>query len=411
MLRLKERDVVSGLPGLKPRMPRAINLAPLLLLILTGFCSASTLSGRNLDFLGRGGGTVGLVARVGSPDNLYWNSSGLAFGGGNYAFAGYMDYLVGVRGGTLGYTGKGSGCCGYGVWVSYLSSGSLIQTDFDDPTGGMGETFKHTEVMAGLAGGTDLLPYLSVGAALKLARQDLDDFSTSGLFGDLSTTLKVYSPDPRTSSYPAVYTSYIARNIMLTRWGDEEGSLSGNSEVGAALEFPGGDLVVGCSFYFAERGRREVRSGIEARLSEDFELRVGYRRRTGLMSDQANDLPWERGLMAGFGVVKSFLSSRDWPLRIRGPRELLTVLVTKAIQTGPPDDKAGSDAYGCSHTGASVEVWRGGENERIKISAACGSLSPAAHGGDGSYLYHSEYHGWDCGERFPRTGRHDLGNR
>jgi hypothetical protein len=31
-------------------------------------------------------------------------------------------------------------------------------------------------------------------------------------------------------------------------------------------------------------------------------MRLGYRRRTGAISDSANDLPWERGLSAGFGV-------------------------------------------------------------------------------------------------------------
>jgi hypothetical protein len=116
-------------------------------------------------------------------------------------------------------------------------------------------------------------------------------------------TLKAYSPDHEVSSHPAIYTSYIARNMVLARWGYERGDLPGNSEIGVALEFPGGGLEVGCSFYFAERGRREVRSGVRTRLSEDFEVRVGYRRRTGLISDHANDLPWERGLLAGFGLA------------------------------------------------------------------------------------------------------------
>jgi hypothetical protein len=191
---------------------------------------------------------------------------------------------------------------GYGIWASYLSSGSLTETGFDDPTGGSGGTFGYGELMTGLAGGTGVLPYLSFGGALKLARQDLDDYSTSGVFGDLSVCFKAYSPDLEVSSRPAVYTSYMARNILITRWGDDGGEAPRNSEVGVALEFPGGDLVVGLAFYFAGGGRREVRCGLEADLSPDFELRLGYRKRTGRMSDQANELPWERGLIAGFGL-------------------------------------------------------------------------------------------------------------
>ena len=277
-------------------------LIAVVLLTVANASGASTLSVLNLDFLGRGGGTAGLAARIGDPDNVCWNSSALAFGTGSTVFAGYMNYLVGVKGGTAGYMGKASGTHGYGVWASYLSSGSLVRTGFDDPTGGGGETFKHSELMTGLAAGSGLLPYLSVGAAVKLARQDLDDFSMSGLFGDLSVTFKAYMPDPEVSSHPRIYTSYVVRNIEVKRWGGDEGDLPANSEVGVALEFPGSAVVAGFSFYFGGNGGREIRWGLDVDLSREFEVRLGYRKRTGRISDRANDLPWERGLLAGFGL-------------------------------------------------------------------------------------------------------------
>jgi hypothetical protein len=265
-------------------------------------CEASTLSAINLDFLGRGGGTAGLAARTGDPDNLYWNASALAFGSGQTGFAGYMDYLVGVQGGTAGYMKSVSGGLGYGLWISYLSSGSMTRTGFDDPTGQKGETFGDTELVSGLCVGRRVLPYLSLGAGLKVARQDLDDFSTSGLFGDLSMTFKAYSPDPKTSSLPGIYTSYVVRNVEMARWEDVSGEVPVNSEIGVALDFGDPDVVSGLSFYFADKGRREIRWGLEIALSEEFEVRLGYRRRTGHVSDDSGNLPWERGLTAGFGL-------------------------------------------------------------------------------------------------------------
>lgn len=267
-----------------------------------GHCEASTLSALNLDFLGRGGGTAGLAARTGDPDNLYWNASALAFRSGQTGFAGYMDYLVGVQGGTAGYMKSVSRGMGYGLWVSYLSSGSITRTGFDDPTGQRGETFGHTELVSGLSAGRRILPYFSLGISLKIARQDLDDFSTSGLFGDLSMTFKAYSPDPETSSLPRVYTSYVLRNVEMARWEDESGGVPGNSEMGVALDFPDPDMVSGLSLYFADKGRREIRWGVEMALSDEFEVRLGYRRRTGHSSDASADFSWERGLMAGFGL-------------------------------------------------------------------------------------------------------------
>jgi hypothetical protein len=277
-------------------------LGPALCLLPAITLGASAFSVLNLDFLGRGGGTAGLTARVGDPDNACWNASALAFGDGSTVFAGYMDYLVGVRGGTFGYARGSGGDFGYGMYISYLSSGSLVRTGFDDPIGGRGDTFNYSEMMTGLAAGTEVLPFLSIGATVKLAREDLDEFSASGVLGDLSTTFKAYSPDPLVSSRPGIYTSYVLRNILLARWGDDGGGSPRNSEVGMALDFPRSGLVAGLSFYFGDQGRREIRLGLEVGLSEEFDLRFGYRRRTGRISDQAGDLPWERGLLAGFGL-------------------------------------------------------------------------------------------------------------
>jgi hypothetical protein len=68
------------------------------------------------------------------------------------------------------------------------------------------------------------------------------------------------------------------------------------------VEVPGQGIDAGLSLYVADEGRREIRAGVAASPAEDFEVRIGYRRRVGAFSDSGSDLPWERGLSAGFGV-------------------------------------------------------------------------------------------------------------
>jgi hypothetical protein len=243
----------------------------------------------------------GLLAGAGHSSNPEWNPSGLGYGADEAAYAGFMDYVVGVHGGAAGYVGR-AGKIGYGVYVSYLSSGTLTRTGWDDPVGGAGDTFSHSEIVIGVSEGLRVRPYWALGSGLKLARQALEDETSAGAFLDLSTTLRVYPLDRHDAMGPAVYAAFAVRNLKIARWDDEEGEVPLNSEAGVALRSTGGGLTVGLSSYFGRDGRQEIRTCIAARPSGEFEVRLGYRRRTGAFSDTGNDLPWERGLLAGFGI-------------------------------------------------------------------------------------------------------------
>ncbi|MFH1312915.1 MAG: hypothetical protein ABIJ00_06770 [Candidatus Eisenbacteria bacterium] len=270
-------------------------------LCVSSHVSASPFSTLNIDLLGRGGGTHGLVAAAGEIDNILWNSSGLGFAGSPAFAAGYMDYLVSLGGGTAAYMGVGERF-GYGIQGSYLSSDTYAKTGLDDQVGQSGDTFKYGDLVLGVSGGVRLLPYLSVGTGLKLARYELDDVTGSGVAADLSSTVRIYPLDGTKERRPAVYASLVTRNLVLVRWQNEDGEIPSNCEAGLALRLPGNDLSAGTSVYMGDSGRREIRFGLAARPSSEFEVRLGYRRRVGKFSDSANGLPWERGIMAGFGI-------------------------------------------------------------------------------------------------------------
>ena len=280
---------------------RFLGITGLIILNFASFGHTSVFSSMNIDFLGRGGGTYGLVARPGDIDNVVWNASGLARSPGRLGFAAYMDYLVQTRAGLAGYSGLTEGGMAYGLYLSYLSTGMLNRTGWDDPTG-TGDEFSHGEIVLGLSGGTWLTSFFSGGAGVKLARQNTDDVSAGGMFADLSGTARLFPFESDGSMGYEAYSALVVRNLRLLRWGDQGGEPPMNLELGFGAEAPGRVLQAGVSFYFADQGRRQIRAGLTARPGEDFEVRVGYRRRTGTVSDSANDLPWERGLSAGFGV-------------------------------------------------------------------------------------------------------------
>jgi hypothetical protein len=263
--------------------------------------SASPFSGLNIDPLGRGGGTHGLVACAGQTDNLLWNASGLGYSRSSEVAVGYMDYLVTVGGGTACYTGVGKGL-GYGIHASYLSSDTYARTGTNDQVGQGGETFKYGDIVLGVSAGRQLLPWVAVGTGIKFARYELADVAGSGLAADLSGTVRLYplhgAGEPRTT----VFVSAVTRNLALATWQADESDMPRHSEIGLGLGFPGNGLVTGLSAFLGENGRREMRFGLTAMPSREFEIRLGYRRRVGKFSDAANDLAWERGILAGFGI-------------------------------------------------------------------------------------------------------------
>lgn len=261
---------------------------------------ASSFSTLNIDFLGRGG-THGLAGRIGDIDNVVWNPSGLGQPDGDAGYASYMDYLVGVRGGSAGYRGTWK-ATGYGVYVSYISSGTVARTGWTDPTGGLGATYTHTEVILGASQGLEVMRNLGLGWGLKLARLNLDDTASSGAFADISATFRVKPWGSGDASESSVQASFIMRNLTLLSWGDKTGEAPLNAELATSLQFPADRLSLGMSLYAGRNDRREIRAGISALLSDEFEVRLGYRRRVGSMGDSEAGLPWQRGLVGGFGV-------------------------------------------------------------------------------------------------------------
>ncbi|MGD9400762.1 MAG: hypothetical protein PVF95_00685 [bacterium] len=272
------------------------------ILVIAAFpsaCWSSSFSAANIGMLPGAAPTQAYVSEVPELNDFWWNPAGLGYLDRVEVAGGYMDYLTSLKGGLAGFgapTGRG---WSYDVYISYLSTGQVTRTDFNDPTGGEGETFTFGELMGGFAAGMRLHDRLSAGAGLKFAREQLDADFRTGVLADVGGAFRLYGGGARGLS---AYVSAVGRNMIIAQDGDGGGSPAG-LEAGFSLAGSGGTpFSGGVSYYIGQRGVREVRSGVIGLISEDFRVRAGYRRRVGENSDSQAGFSWLRGLTAGFGV-------------------------------------------------------------------------------------------------------------
>jgi hypothetical protein len=277
----------------------AAYLLAVLVLLGPGSSAAGVFSSLSIDFLGRSGAPRGLVAEEGTADNPVWNPAGLSGLEHPVAAAGFMDYLVGLRGGLAGYAWRPRRGLGLGVYVSYLTSGDVLKTGWDDPLGELGGTFSYGETVAGFGVGARVWGPISWGGSLKAARQTMDGTSSSGLLGDLALGGGIPGWSIGGAHLRAVL---VRRNLVIARWGETGGDVPAESEIGLGLAEPVGSWTAGFSLLFGRSGRREGRVGVRLLLADDFEARLGYRRRIGVFSDGSAGFAWHRGVSAGFGV-------------------------------------------------------------------------------------------------------------
>jgi hypothetical protein len=246
--------------------------------------------------------TQAYVGEVSDLNDFWWNPAGLGYLERVEIAGGYMDYLTTLKGGVAGFGAPTRRGWAYDFYLSYLSTGQVDRTDFDDPTGGMGETFTFGEIVGGAAAGTKLHESVAAGAGLKFAREQLDSDFKTGVLVDLGASFRFY----RGGGWPgyglAAYLTAVAKNLLIFK--DAEGARSpAGLEAGVSLAGAGSTpFSGGFSLYFGQRGVREVRAGVVGLLSDEFRARLGYRRRVGDNSDSSAGFSWVRGLTAGFGI-------------------------------------------------------------------------------------------------------------
>jgi len=190
--------------------------------------------GSRADGMGRAG-----VALVNDANAIWWNTAALAFLRNHDVSASYYDLVPGLADDVnytyLTYAQRVEGLGGIGASFTYLNYGKSEATDQD---GNVIREFTSNEMSPAIAYGTDLIPNMGVGVALKFVRVDLapEDATLDGQPGrgntfaaDFGMLYKV----PKWKSSLGATISNIGPDIAFV---DEEQSdpLGRNVRVGAA---------------------------------------------------------------------------------------------------------------------------------------------------------------------------------
>lgn len=277
-------------------------LAILVTTAVPGVCMPSSFAAANIGMLPGAAPTQAYVSEVPDLNDFWWNPAGLGYLGRVEVSGGYMDYLTTLKGGLAGFGAPARRGLGYDLYLSYLSTGQVDKTDFDDPTGGSGETFSFGELVGGLSAGMKVYEAISAGASLKFAREQLDSDFKTGVLADLGASFRVYRRGTWPAEGMALYVAAVGKNLLIASDGGE-GQTPASLEASVSLAGAGKTAFSGgLSFYMGQRGVREVRAGLVGLISREFRARLGYRRRIGENSDASAGFSWVRGLTAGFGV-------------------------------------------------------------------------------------------------------------
>jgi len=153
-------------------------LAVVLLLGAFGSARAQSEAGAQSLLIAPGARADGMgrtfVAVANDANAMWWNVAGLAFVNGHDAALTYTklvpDLADDVNFSYLSYVQKVEGLGGIGASFGYLSYGKSEATDVDGNV--IGE-FTSNELAPSVAYGTDLIPNMGFGVALKLVRVDL----------------------------------------------------------------------------------------------------------------------------------------------------------------------------------------------------------------------------------------------
>lgn len=119
-------------------------------------------------YLGMGSASMALVNDV---QSIYWNPSGLTSIRNYSAVASQLNWLAGIQYGAGAIAKNFRGLGVVGLSFSYLSSGDMEVTTYDQQEG-TGETFKYTDLMLGVSWARKLTDHFSFGTTVKLVVED-----------------------------------------------------------------------------------------------------------------------------------------------------------------------------------------------------------------------------------------------
>jgi len=227
---------------------------------------------------------------------LYWNPAGLTLLDSHRVTLGYVNYILDIQSGFLGYVLPPRGDLRLGVALNYFSYGEFQETTIENPSGdGLG-TFGAMDMALSVSGAYPLEQGLSVGASAKIIYSKIEEYSSDAYALDLGALYPL--SNGRTRIGACVQNLGFQRSGYFT---DHTDGLAPVFRLGASHQLQGLPLLLSVDLFKPTDHHLNVGLGGEFLPIEDVSLRIGW---SSLGQDQkvGTDLDNLAGFSGGLGI-------------------------------------------------------------------------------------------------------------
>jgi hypothetical protein len=227
---------------------------------------------------------------------LYWNPAGLTQPDGQRLALGYVNYLLDIQSGFLGYVLPPRGDLRLGAAITYFSYGEFQQTTVENPSGtGLG-TFGAMDMALSISGAYPLEQGLSVGASAKIIYSRIEEYSSDAYALDVGALYPL--SNGRTRIGASIQNLGFQRSGYLT---DHTDGLAPVFRLGASHRLQGLPLLLSADLFKPLDHHLNVNVGGEFLPIEDVSFRLGW---SSLGQDQkaGTDRDNLAGFSGGLGV-------------------------------------------------------------------------------------------------------------
>ena len=202
---------------------------------------------------------------------LYWNPAGISQLQSQQLTLSYVNYLLDMHSGFLGYVRPRGNGVFMGAALNYFSYGEFQRTTVEDPTGSELGTFGAQDLSLGISGAYMMSDELSLGATAKVIYSKLEDYSSDAYALDLGGLYLL--PNGRTR------VGMVVQNLGFQRQGyasDHKDGLAPILRAGASHQLIGLPLLVAMDAYKPMDHHFNVNFGGELHPAESLYLRLGW---------------------------------------------------------------------------------------------------------------------------------------
>lgn len=243
--------------------------------------------------LGVGGAFVSVAEDASA---LYWNPAGISQLEDQQLTLSYVNYLLDIQSGFIGYVLPRREGIRLGAAVNYFSYGEFQKTTVEDPTGSQLGTFGALDLSLAFSGAYVIFEGFSLGATAKVIYSKIEDYSSDAYALDVGGLHR--SLDGRTR------VGFSAQNLGFQRSGYGSGHKDGLApifRVGASHRLIGLPLLVAVDAYKPTDHHLNVNMGGELSPAEHLSLRLGWSS-LGLDQRVGTDKDNLAGFSGGIGV-------------------------------------------------------------------------------------------------------------